>query len=281
MSPTPSRPERAGSPDRAPSGPGRLRAPFPCLALALALLLPATRAGLAVPPVASALQEPDTAFWSPTLGEALEAVGDESRWVLAYLRSPRGPAEPERLEEALRARGLLPAVLGARVRSHEVREALAAYGIETLPALVLLDPQSRRVAVWTGRLRPAQVVGRVASLVRAYRDQQEAIEKRLAEATELLAGDAEREAALACLQVLEASAAATRHRDRAGVLLGEIRARADRAYLELVAREGIVSDERLGRELERLATRFPLPSIVERIRREQTRFDRREIGGDR
>lgn len=219
------------------------------------------------------------AFWSPTLEQALERARAERRWVLVFFEAPFAERLPTLRTDLQLVQALESLAVGATINSESVEQARKDYGIERVPALVLLDPDGRALRTWERRMDRGEVY-RILVERRDLRDRQvarlEAAATRGAEALERDdLPDLARE-----LQSVEGLRYSLAPR---GELLGKLRRelveRLDRQLLQTLALEGIEGDHRVIRRLKQLEKQTSFEPFNRRVRRQIERMEARKIVG--
>jgi hypothetical protein len=216
--------------------------------------------------------------WDETLAGALSLAAEDGLPILLYFP----PARPSETPPAVRDPGALRKAARelhlARARSEEVKDLLARFHLNRVPALVLLDRKGGAVDRWETALTQA-VWTQVGKAVRRLREAEGEASRASAEAEGRLAGG-NYAAALA-------AAARARARAREGYPELETAAKVEAAVLErsgieitkALAAEGLVSDRKLAENLREIRERIPHPRVSARIDRELERIRARSIGG--
>ena len=225
-------------------------------------------------------------FWNRSGTEALQEGREKRLWVLVYFPAagqerdhPEGRkfAVPTKLSEEL---------IGARVRAaeltalREIFELTDRDAVDILPALFLVAPHGKLIHGWTRRWQSQDVLGKFQSGRRALRRTYKWIERRLGRAERTLKLGRSSEA----IKLLEEGRSKMRpgfpQEARVKDLADRLRARANNALLETLAREGLVTDAGLLRGLDQLVTTYPLEEFVARVEREKKRIHERTVGGE-
>jgi len=166
----------------------------------------------------------------------------------------------------------------ARARSDDVQEILRLYGVERIPAILLLDRAGNSVERWEGRI-PADLWTRIDRAAGRLRRSEEELSRALAGGRKALLEEDFAEALEAFGTVRSLArpgypelAAATR-------LELEVLSRGTRELREVLAREGLVEDLDLREDLQQIKKRFPHPEMMKQVDRELERIKSRAIAG--